>query len=49
MEAGIALAEEWFGDYASQDWRRKTSEQARAIFEKLNLDPQFWKMPGSFK
>ena len=49
METGIALAQEWFGDYASPDWRRKTPEQARAIFEKLNLDSQFWKMPGSFE
>jgi hypothetical protein len=49
METGIALAQEWFGDYASPDWRRKTPEQARAIFEKLNLDLQFWTMPGSFK
>ena len=24
METGIALAQEWFGDYASPDWRRKT-------------------------
>jgi hypothetical protein len=49
MEKGIALAEGWFGDYASPDWRRKTPDQARAIFEKLNLDPQFWNMPVSFK
>ena len=49
MEKGIALAQAWFGDYASPNWRRKTPDQARAIFEKLSLDPQFWNMPGSFK
>jgi hypothetical protein len=49
MESGIALAQDWFGDYASPNWRRKTPEQGRAIFEKLNLDPQFWNIPGSFK
>jgi hypothetical protein len=49
IATGIALAQEWFGDYASPAWRRKSPEQARAIFEKLNLDPQFWNMPGSFK
>jgi hypothetical protein len=49
IATGIALAQEWFGDYASPAWRRKTPEQARRIFEKLNLDPQFWSMPGSFK
>ena len=49
MEKGIALAQAWFGDYASPNWRRKTPDQARAIFEKLSLNPQFWNMPGSFK
>ncbi len=49
MATGIALATEWFGDYASPDWRRKTPEQARAIFEKLRLDPTFWITPLSFK
>jgi Alkylmercury lyase len=49
MPTGIALATEWFGDYAFPEWRRKTPEQARAIFEKLGLDPQFWITPPSFK
>jgi hypothetical protein len=49
IETGIALAEEWFEDYASPQWRRKSPQQARSIFEKLNLDPQFWNMPASFK
>jgi hypothetical protein len=49
MPQAIALANEWFGDYACPDWRRKSPEQARAIFEKLNLDPQFWNLSTSFR
>ncbi|MGH9719303.1 MAG: hypothetical protein ACRD8O_03770 [Bryobacteraceae bacterium] len=30
IETGVRLAERWFGDYASSEWRRKTPEQAEA-------------------
>jgi hypothetical protein len=49
MPQAIALGEAWFGDYAFSNWRRKSPEQARAIFEKLGLDPQFWSMSTSFR
>jgi hypothetical protein len=45
IETGIRLAQLWFGDYASPDWRRKTADQAKRIFEDLHLDPAFWKLP----
>lgn len=49
MEKAVRLAGLWFGDYASPDWRRKTPEQAAAIFAELGLDPDFWTMPASFR
>jgi hypothetical protein len=49
MHAGVQLAQHWFGDYASPDWRRKTPGDAAAIFRELNLDPSFWLMPESFR
>jgi hypothetical protein len=49
IHTGIRLAERWFGDYASPEWRRKTPEQAAAIFSELGLDRSFWHMPASFR
>jgi hypothetical protein len=43
------LAELWFGDYASPDWRRKTAAEAGAIFRRLGLDPVFWALPKTFR
>ena len=49
IATAIRLAERWFGDYASPQWRRKTPEQATAIFGDLGLDPSFWKMAAAFR
>jgi hypothetical protein len=49
MPKAIALAERWFGDYASPEWRRKTPEQALAIFRELDLDPRFWTLEAGFR
>jgi hypothetical protein len=49
MPQAIALANEWFSDYASPNWRRKSPDQARAIFAKLNLDPDFWNLNETFR
>jgi hypothetical protein len=49
IATGIALAESWFGDYASPDWRRKGAEQATKIFSELRLDPSFWNIPQTFR
>jgi hypothetical protein len=46
---GLELARLWSGDYASRDWKRKTPDQAAAIFKELDLDPEFWRIPGSFR
>jgi len=49
IDVAIRLAELWFGDYASPDWVRKTSERATEIFSDLDLDRSFWKLPASFR
>jgi hypothetical protein len=49
IETGIRLAEHWFGDYASSQWRRKTPEQAQSIFSDLGLAPPFWNLPDTFR
>lgn len=49
IEQGMRLTQMWFGDYASPAWRRKTAQDAQAIFDEVGLDPEFWVMGGSFK
>ena len=49
MSQALGLADRWFGDYASPDWRRKTPHQALAIFEELQLDPLFWTLQAGFR
>lgn len=46
---GLRLTQLWFGDYASPAWRRKTPQEAQAIFDQLALDPAFWSLGGSFR
>ena len=48
-ETSLALAQLWFGDYASPEWRRKTAQQALTIFSQLQLDSTFWSIPGDFR
>jgi hypothetical protein len=41
-QQGWQLATAWFEDRLSPDWRRKTPEETRAIFEDIGLDGPFW-------
>jgi hypothetical protein len=43
-QQGWQLATEWFGDRLSPDWRRKTPEEAQAIFDGIGLTGQFWNL-----
>lgn len=38
------LARAWYGDRLSEQWRRKTPEEAEAIFEEIGLTGPFWKL-----
>jgi hypothetical protein len=39
---GWRLADAWFEDRLSSDWRRKTPGEARAIFDGIGLTGPFW-------
>ena len=41
---GWQLASAWFEDRLSPDWRRKTPEEAHAIFESIGLTGPFWNL-----
>jgi hypothetical protein len=41
-QQGWRLARGWFGDRLSPDWRRKSSEEAKAIFDAIGLTGAFW-------
>ena len=38
------LARAWYGDRLSEQWRRKTPEEAEQIFEEVGLSGPFWKL-----
>jgi len=38
------LAEEWWGDRLSRDWRPHTREQNQAILDRLGLTGEFWRL-----
>jgi hypothetical protein len=51
------LARIWYGDRTragsagphnrmSPDWRRRTPEEAQAVFNSIGLTGPFWKLPG---
>ena len=40
------LAQLWFADRLSPDWRRRTIDEASAIFAKSGLEGVFWKLGG---
>jgi hypothetical protein len=49
IDVALRLADLWFGDYASPDWKRKSPQQALEIFNTLELDPSFWRLSGAFR
>ena len=40
---GLAVA--WYADRMTPDWRRKTVDEARAVFSGLGLTSDFWNLP----
>jgi hypothetical protein len=40
------LARNWYSNRMSPDWRRRTADEAQAVFESVGLTGPFWKLPG---
>ena len=38
------LAQEWYGDKLSSDWRRKTLEESEAMLASIGLTEPFWSL-----
>lgn len=44
LDQAAALAREWYARKLEPDWRRHTPEEAAALFARLGLDPEFWRV-----
>ncbi len=44
LETAWRLAEAWYRDRLSSAWRRRTPEEAQAVFDDLGLKGEFWKL-----
>ena len=40
------LARIWYADRLSPEWRRRTAEEAEAVFASLGLTEDFWHLTG---
>jgi hypothetical protein len=40
------LARAWYSDRLAPDWKPRTAEQNQAIFDRLGLTGDFWRLPG---
>lgn len=40
------LARIWYADRLSPDWRRRTPEEAEAVFASLGLKGNIWRLTG---
>ena len=48
LDQGWRLARAWYGDRLDPGWRRKTAEEAAALFAELGLTSPFWSLkPGA--
>jgi hypothetical protein len=44
LEQQWKLARIWYSDRADPDWRRRTPEEAEAVFQDVGLTGSFWKL-----
>jgi hypothetical protein len=44
LRQGWGLAQEWYSDRLSPDWRPKTAGEVLAAFSRLGLRGEFWRM-----
>ena len=38
------LAQSWYGNRMARDWRRRTADEAQALFDDLGLTGDFWRL-----
>jgi hypothetical protein len=39
------LADAWWGDRLSPDWRPRSPDESQAILERFGLTGEFWRLP----
>lgn len=44
LEQQWELARIWYADRMAADWRRRTPEEAQAVFESVGLTGEFWRL-----
>jgi hypothetical protein len=44
LETCWRLAQAWYRERLSRDWRRRTPAEAQAVFDQLGLTGDFWKL-----
>jgi hypothetical protein len=42
LETAWRLADAWYSDRLSVDWRRRTADETEALFAQLGLSGPFW-------
>jgi hypothetical protein len=44
LEQCARLAHAWYANRLAPDWRRKTADEAEALFTDLGLEGDFWRL-----
>jgi len=44
LETCWRLAQVWYGDRLSPEWRRRTAAEAQEMFDRLGLRGDFWRL-----
>jgi Alkylmercury lyase len=44
LEQAWRLAQAWYADRLSPGWRRRTAEEAEAVFASIGLTGEFWRL-----
>ena len=44
LEQAWKLADAWYRDRLSPDWRRRTVDEAHELFRSLGLTSEFWRL-----
>ncbi len=44
LAQGWQLAQEWYADRLSPNWRPKTADEAQAAFTRIGLAGDFWRL-----